>query len=71
MSDDSYSAAQLRKRYGPGGSTADNEMSAAQLRARHGVKNRDFDSSAGMNPLFLAVFAISAVVGVYYMFFKN
>jgi hypothetical protein len=42
MSDDSMSASELRKRYGPGGSAADSELSASQLRARHGVDDKSF-----------------------------
>lgn len=70
MSDDSYSASELRRRMGPGGSTPDSQLSAAQLRARHAVENRDFNKGdGGVNPVLIVALLIGVVVlGVVYKF---
>lgn len=41
MSDDSFSASQLRQRYHKGGSLGDSELTASQLRARHGIPSNN------------------------------
>jgi hypothetical protein len=37
--DDSFSASELRNRYGRGGSARDSELSASQLRSRYEIEN--------------------------------
>ena len=37
--DDSFSASELRQRYGPGGSLSDDQLTASQLRARQGISH--------------------------------
>jgi hypothetical protein len=39
MSDDAYSASELRRRYQRGGTAKDSDLSAAQLRSRYGIEN--------------------------------
>ncbi|CAD7942389.1 unnamed protein product [Amoebophrya sp. A25] len=67
MSDDGYSASQLRSRYGPGGSEGDASLSASQLRSRHGINNREFKDKGGMNPAIIIVIlmAIAGAIAYY------
>mmetsp|Transcript_39581 Transcript_39581/g.109058 ORF Transcript_39581/g.109058 Transcript_39581/m.109058 type:complete len:81 (+) Transcript_39581:95-337(+) len=56
MSDDQYSASQLRQRVGPGGSVSDDQLSASQLRARSGIQGgtgKDRGSSGGVDPMVI------------------
>mmetsp|Transcript_29607 Transcript_29607/g.68453 ORF Transcript_29607/g.68453 Transcript_29607/m.68453 type:complete len:83 (+) Transcript_29607:2-250(+) len=46
MSDDTLSAGDLRRRYGPGGSIPDSELTASQLKARYGIPKNDKDFSS-------------------------
>ena len=63
MADDGYSAGELRRRYGPGGSKPDSELSAAQLRARHNVESRNFEGGGGVNPIVICVVVLAVVAG--------
>lgn len=58
MSDDGFSASELRRRYALGGQAADNELSAAQLRARHGIKanSKGLCVPCMQSPLFAVLF---------------
>lgn len=63
MSDDSFSASELRKRNLKGGSLSDDQLSAAQLRARHGIESnrRDWATGEGGSGGILGPAAISII----------
>lgn len=65
MSDSSYSASELRSRYGPGGSVPDDQLSAAQLRARAGIHGnaRDFSTRGGAPGEDISVTQILVLLG--------
>ncbi|GLE00456.1 hypothetical protein PINS_up009213 [Pythium insidiosum] len=71
MSDDGYTASELRQRYERGGSVQDCDLSAAQLRARYAIPNNTFKPDKSQNNMMLIVGAVIALVvlaGAAYMF---
>ncbi|KAJ0409818.1 hypothetical protein P43SY_005712 [Pythium insidiosum] len=70
MSDDGYTASELRQRYERGGSVQDCDLSAAQLRARYAIPNNTFkpDKSQSNATLVIgAVVALLVLAGAAYM----
>ncbi|KAF4735980.1 hypothetical protein FOZ62_027741 [Perkinsus olseni] len=60
--DDSMSAGELRRRYGPGGSAPDSDLTASQLRARHNIHNNSFkDDGSGMTPMVVVALIVLLV----------
>lgn len=68
MADDGNSASELRRRYGPGGTTGDSSLSASQLRARHNISNRDFEAGGGNNLIWIVAVAVIVLLGAFYKF---
>jgi hypothetical protein len=62
--DDSFTATQLRARYGRGGSKADDELSASQLRSRHEIETNSFRIGGNVKLIYALVFAI---IGISYI----
>jgi len=52
MSDDQFSASELRARYERGGTLSDDQLTASQLRARHAIPHntRDFSTRPPTEP---------------------
>eukprot|EP00499_Haloplacidia_sp_CaronLabIsolate_P006190 CAMPEP_0196780692 /NCGR_PEP_ID=MMETSP1104-20130614/8441_1 /TAXON_ID=33652 /ORGANISM="Cafeteria sp., Strain Caron Lab Isolate" /LENGTH=75 /DNA_ID=CAMNT_0042150907 /DNA_START=15 /DNA_END=242 /DNA_ORIENTATION=+ len=75
MSDDGFSASQLRQRYHKGGSLDDSQLSASQLRARHGIPSNSAEFSTGRggdsNVAIIASVAIVALVGLLVFLFSK
>lgn len=72
MSDDSFKASELRRRYQAGGSLPDDNLSARQLRARHGIESNkknfggDGSDSSGLIPIILFILVALLVGGYVY-----
>jgi hypothetical protein len=67
MADDTLSAGELRRRYGPGGSVPDSDLSASQLQARYAIPSnaKDFSSKPVVEEVPMStVVVIAGAVGV-------
>ncbi|EEQ97602.1 hypothetical protein Pmar_PMAR021877 [Perkinsus marinus ATCC 50983] len=63
--DDSMTAGELRRRYGPGGSAPDSDLTASQLRARHNIHNNSFKNDGnGMSPTVIVALIVLIVAAV-------
>jgi hypothetical protein len=82
MSDDSFSASQLRQRYQKGGDLRDDELTAAQLRARYGLQantknfstseyKRNASSSIPITLIIVVTLGIIASLSIYYYFIST
>jgi hypothetical protein len=78
MSDDSYSAAELRKRNLKGGSLADDQLSAAQIRARHGISGnsanwatKDDPQSSPLSAVAIAAVALLLLAAVAFVMLRG
>ena len=70
MSDDSFSASELRNRYSNKPSAQrldDNQLSASQLRARHEIANRQFNQSDGIPTIALVGGVVVLVLVAYFV----
>jgi hypothetical protein len=62
--DSQYSAAELSRRYGKGGSAADSDLSASQLRARYAIPNNTHAEEGGGNKnMLIAVVVVVILAG--------
>ncbi len=69
MSDDGYSASELRKRNLAGGTLKDSELSAAQLRSRYAIPQNKFEHQSSGFSVNMMVGLAGAAILVIVLFF--